>query len=259
MSTALLPPTSVYYRGRRVGKIYQGGKKVWPPAWTPDLIPGLVAWVDPRQATGLVDGDNITSYIEQSPAHRIFNVGAGAPSLPKFRASSINGKPRIELAGSGMQCDGVSLGPAGLTYVIVQQAGAINSYQMMQTCHTPGNGYEQRYNGWATQIVCDYSNGGTAISQATTMLPNKDYINTLRVSTALGKAEHWYNDNAASRMQGPTPPFMPAGVYPVRFGFRADGYWSGALIAEVLFFAGPVSDANLTLLWNYLKTKHGVS
>ena len=48
MSTALLPPTSVYYRDRRVGAIYRSGKKVWPPG--PSRDPATSAYLT---ATGL--------------------------------------------------------------------------------------------------------------------------------------------------------------------------------------------------------------
>ena len=138
MSTALLPPTSVYYRDRRVGAIYRSGKKVWPPSWTPESIPGLGLWLDASKITAHADGDPVSIWYDAS------TKGRNATSLgtaPKYRGTAVNGRPAVEFTGqtaiTRLQVPGWGTALTGSSsytmFQVIQQRNNTGNYPVVTT------------------------------------------------------------------------------------------------------------------------------
>ena len=252
----ILNEADVLYLGNQaVVKVQMGDVKVWPPLEVPETIPGLTAWFDAtKDASRFSDGQKITSYVEHSPAQRVFAASA-VGTEPTFRANSIGGKPRLDFAGStGMYSAAWNAGPDGITLVMVSQSNVPSNHGMLLVHGPDADGIEMRFAAgtFNMQLVVRYGAYSIYWQPAFTMQANVDYINMLRVTRGV-VSEHWFNN--AEHSTGPGPPAMFNVPYPIYIGRRQGGYYYNGLVAEALVFSGPISDTDRIRLTDYLTEK----
>jgi len=217
-------------------------------AWSPEVMPGLMAWIDPAQDT-YVEGERIVTYREHSPAHLTFTTdGVNGPIFHTM-------PPRLEFPNPnvGLVAANVNLGLDGLTFVLVDKAADLINFPMKIVSGTDNDGWEFRSDGAAIQIVERYATSGIVFSTPFADSVGVNALHILRVQGGV-RSDVWLNN--ALHQGGAAPGHnTPLDLWIAR---RAGGYhWRGEMY-EVLAFAGPVSDADLTKLREYLIAKHAL-
>jgi hypothetical protein len=212
------------------------GRGVQVHVWTPKDIPGLVAWIDPAQDM-YADGERITSYREHSPAQREFVAELNWEG-PIFRAGGV---PHLDFGGDGTEGGLTCATPAltfldGMTLVAVCEVKG-GSYPMVLVVGPDADGVEMRFSGgFAQEAVVMYTSYGIVFAHPT---PMAHILGTF-----------------ALRVQ---PGAMLTTAQTMYLGRRQGGYGFVGMMHEALIYNSPVSDADLTLLTDYLTTKHGLS
>lgn len=221
--------------------------------WTPASIPGLVTWIDPAQDT-FGDGQKIATYREHSDNGYSFNADSRPEYQPIFRAGA---HPHIEFSGQhfGLVGPDINLGAAGLTFVTVDTHTAVAGIYPMTLVHGPdADGFELRHDGTSTQIVERYTTYGIAYSHTVPDPINVKTLHILRVTPGV-RTDAWIGTALHQDGRAAAMPNVPWTQY---VGRRQGGYYYLGYISEALVFAGPVSDADLALLTDYLATKHNL-
>lgn len=231
--------------------VYLGDTLVWSAVWTPKSVPGLTLWIDAQQQIGS-DGVAVPLVIDWSKDNRtlVFQPGNG----PIYR-TNFGGRPCFEwMAGAsyGLDCGLWNAGPAGLTFFFVGQITG-GSYPMMVVWGTDGDGFEMRHGGSAQEIVLRYSSHGIVWSHSTPSGPNVDYLWALRVGT---DTDAWTNADIKSDGRVPAMPNVDQTLYVAR---RELGYPFIGPMREVLVYAGPIADADVTAVATYLMNKWGLT
>jgi len=217
----------------------------------PSDIPHLTAWIDPAQDM-YVEGERIAAYTEHSAARRVFLPDPRPEYQPIFHAGA---HPTIEFPSQcfGMTTTGVNLGLDGLTFVVVCQPADNNNFPMKVVSGPDADGWELRHDGTGTQVVERYTTHGIAYATGLVDGPGMG-VYVLRVQAAV-RTDVWVN--AATYSAGAAAAHnQPLALYIAR---REGGYEFRGTMAEVLVYAGPVSDADLTKLRDYLRTKHSLT
>jgi hypothetical protein len=216
--------------------------------WTPAAIPGLVAWFDPAQDL-FTDGETITQYWEHSTGKSFVPTAGGEPV---FRTAP----PRLEFPSTaqGLTCvEQINLGLDGLTFVMVNQYADFSNYPMMLVSGPDADGFEMRHSGSTMEMVQRYITHSIANGHGTPDTPGVNNLHVMRVQSGVRchawvNAALWQGAGAAAHNQ----------ALALYLGRRELGYPYRGTVAEALVFAGPVSDADLALLVDYLKIKHSL-
>jgi hypothetical protein len=250
--SVLLPTTPVFYGDTAMVRMYRGERKVWvpdPPVWSPASIPGLVAWIDPAQDTDYGDGERIVTYREHSPIQQNFVTPLGGNG-PIWRGGA---HPYIEFPATdhvGLTSETQRTYHAGMTFLTVCSVQG-GSYPMMVVVGPDADGVEMRHDGTSLQIVVMYSSNGIAFSHPTAMTHTKT-LYALRVAPGQG-IDCWTNSvKHTDRVAGP----MTVAAQTLWIGRRQGGYYFVGPMYEALVYDGPVSDADLAALREYLAAKH---
>jgi hypothetical protein len=221
--------------------------------WTPANIPGLVAWIDPAQDT-YADGERITSYREHSPAGREF-VAEPNWEGPIFRAGGV---PHLDFGSDGSDGGLTCATPAltfldGMTLIAVCKITG-GSYPMMLVVGPDADGVEMRFNGsFAQEAVVMYTSYGIVFSHPT---PMAHTLGMFAVRVQPGVATAAWTDGV--QVLGGAPGAMLTAAQTMYLGRRQGGYGFVGMMHEALIYNGPVSDADLALLTEYLATKHSL-
>ena len=247
----LLPTSRAYHGATAVGSLHKGARRVWeppPPApWSPLDIVGLVTWIDPKQDL-FADGEVIASYTEHSNDRRVYSNNGGVV----FRNG---GDPRLVFnGGQHLQFDTLNLGPTGFTFVAVNSLTTPAQPMMLLAHHSSNDGYEMRWDSMAMQ---------TAASWQTQFVYN---IHTVPDGQSVKQQHVWRFDipshtsdawvgAARNTFTSSVVPNVPTWMF---IGVRYGGYWYTGNLYEAMVIVGAISDADLTKLQNYLKTKHGI-
>lgn len=228
-------------------KVYLGDALVWSSAFTPNSIPGLTLWIDAQQQVDS-DGVRVMAVKDHSPAKRTLVAQPGKE--PVYRAN-FAGKPAFEWLNDGtaygLECGQWNPGSVGLTFVFVGFLTG-GTYPMMVVWGTDGDGFEMRHND-KQETVLRYSSHGIVWTHPEPSSGGKDYMFSLRVDRT--DSDAWTNRVMAS---GGTPA-MPNIDQMLYAGRRELGYPFIGAMREVLVYAGPVSDADMTKLFDYLTSK----
>jgi hypothetical protein len=231
--------------------VYLGDMLVWlsVPPWSPASVPGLAAWIDPAQDM-FADGERINSYMEHSPAGRVFTSTNG----PIFRAGA---HPYLDFSGahSGLVLAGLNLGLAGLTFMAVDTHTNVGNYPMTLVHGPDADGFELRHDGNRTQVVERYTTYGIAFSHPDLDPTGVKTLHALRITPGV-RTDVWRNSSLYQDGRAASMPNVPWTQY---VGRREGGYYYYGTISEALVYAGPVSDADLALLRDYLTTKHSLA
>lgn len=231
----------------QVAAVYAGETKIFPPPFTPAALPSLAAWFDASQDT-FTDGQAISSYVEHSAAGRSFTAVAG--SEPIWRAGG--GRPYIDIVANGLTSTVPwNPGSVGLTYFF---AGRMigGQYPMMIVWGPDPDGVEMRHDGAAQQIVLMYSSTSIYYSHPTPSGYAQDNVYMLRVDVSTRTSHAWTN---ASKYIGPGPSAMPNAARTLYLGRREGGYPFIGRVYEALVCAGPVSDTEVSTVYDYLRAK----
>lgn len=235
-----------------VQKVYLGDQQIWSAVWSPRSVPGLTLWIDAQQQID-ADGVRVPLIKDFSSAKRSLIPQVGKE--PVYRAN-LNGTPCFEWLGDayGLECGPWNAGPVGLTFIFVG-AWTGGSYPMMVVWGPEADGYEMRHNGTTQQeIVLRYQSHNIVWVHPTVTPMNVETYWALRVGDT--NVDAWSNGVLAQDGRRPTSPNMDQMLY---VGRREGGFpWVGPM-REVLAYAGPVSDADMDLLFNYLTTKWGLT
>lgn len=236
----------VYVGTTPAKKIYMGTQQVWSATFTPDSIPGLTLWIDAKQQID-TDGVRVMTVKDFSSAKRICVPQAGME--PYYRAS-YKGQPAFEWVEGqsyGLECGQWNAGTVGLTYMFVGVLTGTN-YPMFVVWGTDGDGMEMRHSG-KLEIVLRYTSHGIVWTHPDNSPLDTDSIWSLRVDRT--DSDAWLNRVMAS---GGTPT-MPNTNLMLYVGRRELGYPFRGAMREVLVYAGPVSDADMTKLFDYMTAK----
>jgi hypothetical protein len=215
--------------------------------WKPTMIPGLLTWIDP--ATDLyTDGERIVTYTDAVG----LTYNTDGVNGPIFHTSP----NRLEFPNPnvGLKAQNVNLGLDGLTFVFVAQPLDTINYPMMIVSGTDDDGWELRHDSAATQAVERYVTHSLvfhnhAPGQGTAGVD----IRIMRITSGV-RTDIWVND-ALEQFSAASAHNLPLDLFIAR---RAGGYYWRGDVHEALVFAGPVSDADLALLVDYLKIKHSL-
>lgn len=247
--------TKLYLGSTPVTAAYAGAKKVWPIA-APLQVPGLSAWIDASQDVGVFTEGQTVGYDampDHSPSDRTYLTTGGYG--PQWR-SNMGGRPTYEWVHAGvaygLDAGTWNAGPAGLTFLFVGKVTG-GSYPMFVVHGPDPDGFEMRHDGSTLQIVLRYSAAGIVYSHGGATQDGPDHLFALRVRGPAGSDA--YIDAAKVTGGGPAMPNISQALY---IGRRQGGYPFVGLMREVLVYAGPVSDADMTKLWTYLKAKWGL-
>ena len=231
--------------------VYVGAEKVWPPAvWTPADIPGLTLWVDASQGSYTV-GAKLFAIPDYSPAARTLTITGG--NEPFFR--TVRGRPAFswESPAYGLYCGEWNPGTAGLTFFFVGEILSPSNYPMLVVYGPDADGFEMRHDGSSLQIVLRYGTHGVVYSHGTPNTANADSVMALRVRGTAGS--DGYVNGVKTTGPGVTMPNVSQALFT---GRRTGGYPFYGPMREVLAYAGPVSDADMNVLWLYLQAKWGL-
>lgn len=216
--------------------------------WTPKSIPGLVAWIDPTQDT-FGDGQKIIEYREHANGEVFTTDGVNGPIFHG------GGAPYIEWPAThvGFTSAQQRTFHDGATVISVCSVEG-GSYPMMAVIGTDPNGLEMRHDGVSQQLVVMYTSYGIVFSHPTPLARQKA-LYAMRVEPGAATAA-WTNDVQAL---GGAPASMLPEPQTIYIGRRQGGYYFVGPMYETLVYDGPVSDADLALLTEYLGAKHGLT
>lgn len=228
-------------------RVYLGSSLVWEAVWTPKSIPGLTLWIDAKQQVDS-DGARVTVVKDWSGNNRTGVMTAGQE--PIYR-TNFYGQPCFEwMSGSaaGVNYGQWNAGTVGLTYLF---AGRITggTYPMMVVHGTDGDGIEMRHNG-KQEIVLRYTSHGIVYTHEEPSGGEKDHMWSLRVDRTQSVA--WTNRVAKTGNPTATMYNTNQALY---VGRRELGYPFIGAMREVLVYAGALSDADMTKLFDYLQPK----
>ena len=124
---------------------------------------------------------------------------------------------------------------------------------MMVVSGSDSDGFEMRHSGSTMEMIQRYITHSIANGHGTPDTAGVNNLHIMRVQSGV-RCDAWVNTvlwqgGAASAHN------QPLSLY---IGRRELGYPYRGTVAEVLVYAGPVSDADLTLLTQYLGTKHNL-
>lgn len=247
----LLNAASKMYAGSvPAQRVYLGSSLVWEAVWKPTSIPGLTLWIDAKQQVDS-DGARITVVRDWSPTNRTLMFPAG--NEPIYR-TNVGGQPCFDWIPGyayGLDCGQWDAGPAGLTYLFVGRQHAGASYPMMVVLGPDADGVEMRHQGNAQELVLRYSSQGIVYTHPSNSSEATGFhIWSLR-NTVGGASTAWTDRvphaGSAAAAFGSTQALYA--------GRRQGGYAFYGMMREVLAYAGPVSDANMTKLFDYLQAK----
>jgi hypothetical protein len=225
------------------------------PAFTPLSIPGCTLWIDASQDVGLFTDGAVVPTLTL-PDHATGRTYATTGGFGPVWRASLGGRPAYEWVSNAYGLDAGTWNPgtAGVTFVFVGQITG-GSYPMMVVYGPDADGIEMRHDGTSMQIVVLYSSYGIVFSHGTPDTVGTDTIHAIRVRAGAG-TDAWIN---TVKVTGAAPAAMPNTTQALYVGRRQGGYPFIGPMREVLAYTGPVSDADMTLLIDYLKTKWGLS
>lgn len=239
----------VYFGDTPAQAVYLGDTLVWSavPKPPPLTIPGLTLWTDAQQQVDS-DGATVTVIRDFSPDDRVITPQVG----PVYRAN-VGGLPGMEWipGNQGAMAGNWNAGTEGLTFVFVGQHYPGGSYPMMLVHGTDGDGIEMRHQGVSQEIVIRYTSHGIVYTNGANTAAGTgiDHIWALRIGRQESNA--WSD---AAKVTGGTCTMMNQALmlYLCR---REGGYPFIGLMREALVYAGPVSDTDMQVLFDYLTTK----
>lgn len=219
-------------------------------AWTPDLLPGLVVWLDAAQL-GLADGADVTTWtniVGVSPSM------VGTP-LPVFMANLLSGKPVVRFsANQGRLRGNHGLNSDATVVYVVRQWGA-NVGRAFTSVYDPEN-YFIGYHPLGQD--CMYDDGWVAnpVDFGTAPGPWKLYGGD---SASVPLVSRFFNDGVLSGTSAPGVGLGMAGTYNLS-GYSVTGaeQTMDCDIAELLIYDKQLADAGRAMVEGYLAWKWGL-
>jgi hypothetical protein len=215
--------------------------------FTPTAIPGLVAWIDPTQDT-FADGETVLEYTEHANGLVFTTDGVNGPT---FRTGD---SPHLDFTsthvGLTSALQRTFLDGATLVSVNTVMGG---SFPMMVVVGPEANGLEMRHSGTSLELVVMYTMTGVYFQHPTPIWNTKAMF-ALRVQPG-ATVTAWTNAEPFS--YGSVAAMLPE-AQKIYIGKREGGYYFYGSIYETLVYDGPVSDADMVLLHDYLAAKHGL-
>jgi hypothetical protein len=92
-----------------VAKVYAGTKQVWPSAWTPASLSGLLWWLDASALAG-ADGTTVTAWPDGSGKGHACSALGGSPKLAHY-----GGKRVVDMTSAKMLAAGLGSEMSGRT------------------------------------------------------------------------------------------------------------------------------------------------
>jgi hypothetical protein len=229
----------------------------------PPVLAGLALWFD-AASENYADGEPVTTLTDWSGLARNLTSDPADPrAAPTFRRNAINGRPAVEF-------DGVSdiLKTYGSSFVIDQPDTFFVVYRNLDT-NALREGWLFDSTNSLTRQLFGRSSSGTVEQYANLAL------SVPGIAFPFATYELWsgtYNDGTSSlwrKLAGqPMQVFAGNVGNSSMAGFSmgaasttgASGYgFTHALVAEVLWYSGPLSDADRTAIVNYLAAKYGLN
>lgn len=242
---------AIYLGSTAAAAVYAGNTKVWP-GFDPSSIAGLTLWIDASQDS-YPDGTLVPSPPDHSGVGRTFTAQG---DQPVYR-TAIRGRPSYSWEGGnsyGLDAGTWNPGTAGLTFLFVGEILPPSNYPMMVVHGSDADGFEMRLAGNDMQIVLMYTTYGIVYSHSTPDTAGNDTLHAVRVRPGAG-SDAWVN---TSMITGGAPTAMPNITQALYVARRQGGYPYYGTMREVLVYAGPVPDADMTTLIDYLCTKWGL-
>lgn len=229
------------------------------PPWTPASVTGLKAWWA-ADTLVLADGAKVASWADKLGAYTL--TQANSTKQPLYRASGGPGnKPYVDFNAVTLALATAMTGTPPWTWFFVMNYNA-TSYQSGPRIWENDNAntaLETRFRstgGSGLGMFINVSTQGPVYNPATQPPIQTWYIYTCRYAAA--NAHLRYNETAYRTSATDMSAFTPASC--VVGSTTAAGSSSGSLtlFAEMLLYEGAVSDADETLIVDYLNAKYTV-
>ncbi|MDX6473239.1 MAG: large repetitive protein [Gaiellaceae bacterium] len=229
----------------------------------PPVLAGLALWFD-AASESYADGEPVTTLTDWSGLLRNLASDPADPrSAPSFRRNAVNGRPAVEFDGTTDL-----LKTYGRTFTIAQPDTFFVVYKNLDTNALRESWLFDSTNSLTRQLFGRAANGSVELyANLALTVPG--------IAVPFSAYELWsgtYNGGASSlwrKLAG-----QPSQVFAGSVGGSSlDGFSMGAasttgvngygfahaLVAEVLWYAGPLSDADRTAIVNYLAAKYALN
>lgn len=151
MTGTLTGHAVAYHGGTLATGLYSGSTKNWPLKFSPDALPGLVAWLDGSQLFG-VPGAAVNPWpnLAGGPPGSMVD-DAGFTRWPKVSANTLNGHPlvRFTVSEGRLRMTGLDVElEFTLVYLARMAPGGYNAGRMVTSTYPPTNFLVGYWNGF---------------------------------------------------------------------------------------------------------------
>jgi hypothetical protein len=225
--------------------------------FTPDLVTGLVEWLDASTVTG-ADGDPISTWVARVGSN---GTSSGA-NRPQLFNSVVNGRNVLRFVTANATNSSGSVVVSGTTLTVFW-VGTVNVNSVNLRAVSLGTGASADFGnvGYTAAVVLSSASSGNTfrpVRNSVTLSTSGAY--TSNVALQIGSKYDGTNHTLYQDRVGKTP-VACTGTFAIT-GFRIGGninnsnYWSGDM-CEILIYSTAVSDPDRLLIENYLSTKWG--
>ncbi len=227
-------------------------------AFVPTDIAGCQIWLDANQIEGLNDGDLVTTWSDVSGAGNDA-AQATATNKPTYKTNIVNGLPVVRFDGNDNYMkitDSADFKVANITLFIVAKKDNVSALQLLiDYPHTTS--HSDPYFRWSLLVGGSWQmshrwNGGDHIGANNGITADTWYVIDLKDNVSFRNGVSNASD-ADADLSYPNA----VGIY-IGSNVTPGEFWDGD-IAEVILYDTSLSDANRTLVRDYLSDKYGIS
>lgn len=266
IARVVAPPDEQIFQPTGAKLVQQGGVPIVPvPGWTPPgaqlvqqgglpttswplALPGLVAWYDASQLTGLSDNDPVTTWTDLSGNGRNLTQGTAA-NKPLYKTSIQNGLPMLRFDGTNDFMDASFVATQPMTIIaciiprLVNKPGTSNYWDGLTV-----QSMLCRENGTAFEIYAGIVLGSGTVAVNTT------YVMTTIYNGASSLIR--LNQTGASGNAGTNGGADPTGLRVASAGGAGSSFGQNDY-GEIVVCSGALSSANYTSTEGYIRGKWG--